>query len=228
MDPKTWKYVTNKGTLRTSPTLGEGLGRNLKGFNKFSQYTLHSQIMREVSEMLKITEAASPAKITREQRMAYVYDRYMLLLKASEDTLMSRGISPIVGKGERGLPLSLHDVLSVMPRNIVEHRMMDRLRHIPPTNWLDAAGTLAYAVSRNVPIDSVIENKVFSALMQEIGSANTFAASVHKGIATGGKHKLMAASDVERLVKKFISAAPQFAAAVRGTLLALALSMVNM
>ena len=214
MDPKTWKYVTNKGTLRTSPTLGEGLGRNLKGFNKFSQYTLHSQIMREVSEMLKITEAASPAKITREQRMAYVYDRYMLLLKASEDTLMSRGISPIVGKGERGLPLSLHDVLSVMPRNIVEHRMMDRLRHIPPTNWLDAAGTLAYAVSRNVPIDSVIENKVFSALMQEIGSANTFAASVHKGIATGGKHKLMAASDVERLVKKFISAAPQFAAAV--------------
>jgi len=214
MDPKTWKYKTNKGTLRTSPTLGEGLGRNLKGFNKFSQYTLHSQIMREVSEMLKISEAARPAKITREQRMAYVYDRYMLLLKASEDTLMSRGISPIVGKGERGLPLSLHDVLSAMPRNVVEHRMMDRLRHIPPTNWLDAAGTLAYAVSRNVPIDAAIRDKVFRAIMQDIGNANTFAASVMKGISTGGKHKIMATSDIERVVDKFISAAPQFAAAV--------------
>ncbi len=217
MDPRTWKYKSKRGTLRTDATMGEGLGRNLKGFNKFSQYTLHSAIMREVSEMLKLVEAARPAnlgKITREERMSYVYDKYMKLLKASEDTLISRGISPIVGKGERGLPLSMYDVLSVMPRNIVEHRMMDRLRHIPPTNWLDAAGTIAYAISKDVPIDAAIYDKVLRALMQPNGKFNTFAESVIEGKAKGGIYAQMAESDISRLVKKFIAAGPEFAAAV--------------
>ena len=217
MDPRTWKYKSKRGTLRTDATMGEGLGRNLKGFNKFSQYTLHSAIMREVSDMLKLVESARPAnlaKITREERMAYVYDKYMLLLKASEDTLMSRGISPIVGKGERGLPLSLYDVLSVMPRKIVEHRMMDRLRHVPPTNWLDAAGTIAYAISKDVPIDASIYDKIRRALMQGNGTYNTFANSVIEGKVKGGLHAQMAESDISRLVDKFITAGPEFAAAV--------------
>lgn len=213
INPKTWKFKSKTGTLRTSSTLREGLGRNLQGFNKFSQYTLHAEIMREVANMVKLTEAAAPAKFTRAERMTYVYDKYMKLLKASEDTLMSRGISPIVGHGQRGLPLSLHDVLSVLPRQIVEHRMMDRLRHVPPTAILDAAGSIAYRISKGMEIGDETVSIVTKALMQDI-TGNTFRSSILKGMDAGGKSALMSKSDLDRLVRHFIKAGPKFAAAV--------------
>lgn len=207
-NPQKWKFQTAKGTLRTSATPGEGLGRNLQGFNRFSQYTLHRELMQEVASSVK-----AAGKLTREERMALVYDKYMPLLKAAEDTLISRGITPIVGKGSRGLPLSMHDVLSALPRNIVEHRMMDRLRHVPPTAILDAAGVVAYTIAKGKPLDESIKAIVEKAILQDI-PGNTFRQSVLKGTATGGKYAIMSNSDLSRLADKFMAAGPEFAAAV--------------
>lgn len=208
INPQTWKFKTTKGTLRTSKTAGEGLGRNLKGFNKFSQYTLHAEIMRHLA-----TEAKSLGNISREQRMAFMYDNYMRLLKASEDTLISRGVSPIVGKGDRGLPLSLHDVLDALPRTLVEHRLLDRLRHIPPTNILDAAGTVAYNIAKGNPIDDSVRRIVETAIMQDV-PGNTFKSSVEKGISIGGAKAIYSRSDLSRVVDKFIAAGPKLAQSV--------------
>lgn len=212
VDPKNWRFKSNKGTLRTSATPGEGLGRNIEGFNKYSQYTLHKNIMSATINLLKRHEAMEGILVGGE-RASFVYNQYMRLLKASEDALISKGITPIVGKGKVGLPLSMHDVLSALPRKVVEDRVMNLVRHVPPTAILDAGGTVAYRMAKGLPLDSDVFDTVVNALMQDI-PGNTFRSSVLKGIRAGGQAAAMSRSDVNRLAKKFMDAAPQFAAAV--------------
>lgn len=105
-------FVTNTGVKRDRPTPGAGRGRQLRGANKFSQLTLGKDIISGASKLVRGT--------AKEARPAVMYDTAMPMLLASEQMIRQAGIPLILGKGAKGLPMSVHDVLSALPRPFVE------------------------------------------------------------------------------------------------------------
>jgi hypothetical protein len=108
-----YPHMTRGGTYRTKVGYGQGLGRKRGSFNKWSQVTLSKEIISASSKLV-------PDTLKGPARSAEMYNITMPMLHASEQMLRQSGLPIILGKDATGLPLSLHDVLSALPRNIVE------------------------------------------------------------------------------------------------------------
>lgn len=134
VDPKKWKFKTAKGTLRTQKIIHQGKGRNLRGWNKFSQSDLFRVLVSESSALPMFSDKAFKG-FARNQAM---YDHVMPMLQGLEDTLKQLGVSPILGQGSRGLPLGLHDMLSSLPKSMVTKYVIDYGRGMYTTRLSDA------------------------------------------------------------------------------------------
>ena len=127
-----WRFKTNRGALRNSPTPGEGQATFIHGYNAKDQYTVANKLMRNLSEQYtpKVWNSMGP-----EQRV----NIFLNSLKTTEDTLKARGFFPILGHGDKGTPLSLHDILSNLPPAIVNQHVLSFPTAQATENWLDFA-----------------------------------------------------------------------------------------
>ena len=139
-----FKVITKQGA-RKSPPLKEA---QFDSFNIRNAITTNKELIHQASLLLQgkfMTPKNAPkGEFNKVQaaRRAAMYDTLMPMIKASEDTLRFRGIEPILGEGKTGLPLSLHDVLSTLPRHVVENYFMTKDKAIPVTQWLQMAEQL--------------------------------------------------------------------------------------
>jgi hypothetical protein len=119
-EAKQWGYRSKSGAHKNEPGYYEGKARWLRSFNKRSQFTMTQEILKEVSKKvsgIKDVKAYAAAK----------YDTAMPMLHAAEQLMRENGIEPILGTGRhgRGYPMSMHDVLSSLPRDFVEKYFFD-------------------------------------------------------------------------------------------------------
>jgi hypothetical protein len=114
--------TTIKQTKRTHSQMGEGLGRNLHGWNAKSQYTMWKAFLRRSSARNLV-----PKNLTRAQKSAayrlrtdVMYTEVINALRLSEAALKSKGVRFIAGVDESGTNISLLDVLESLPKENVK------------------------------------------------------------------------------------------------------------
>ena len=145
IDPQTaakYGFVSRGGTKRTHGTMNKGLGRNLDEWNKYSQLSVVSGIIKfRTDEVQKtITAAGIKGPAAKAARMRAMYDHVMPIMRTTDKILRENGIPPFLSKNPR-YAASLTDVLDAMPREFVEKHFFSMLKdgeHIPPTFWNDA------------------------------------------------------------------------------------------
>lgn len=125
-NPALYPHVSKTGTKRTKQQMGEGQGRNVGGFNKWSQVTLTKAVLHEASKLID-------PSLKGMGRSVAMYEKAMPMLHATEQMLRQSGIPITLGKGGTGLPLSMHDVLSALPREIVEPYFFNYHSALDPT-----------------------------------------------------------------------------------------------
>lgn len=147
-----YPYRSNRGTLRTDSKLREGVGRNLKGWNAFSQGdALSSLILSASSRIKKAFEALKPAdkRAAWRKRSSMMYDQVMPAIRVIENHLADKGVKIIAGKDESGILMSLGDVLESLPRHVVEKTVFTppgaKTATIRPTGISNAAEPLVRA-----------------------------------------------------------------------------------
>ena len=150
LDRAKYGFETNTGVKRTRPTYGAGKGRAHRGFNKFSQLSLGKEIISGASRLVRGT--------TAEMRPAAMYDTAMPMLLAAEAGLREAGIPLILGKGSTGLPMSIHDVLSALPRPFVEKYYFTPQTSLGITQLADIAEQFIQRNLGNLDDASVINN----------------------------------------------------------------------
>jgi hypothetical protein len=116
--PKGWPFRTDKNVPRTSETLGLGDAKH-PSMNMGSQYTIGKDLLNEAIKLI-------PPKLAGPAREIALYDTYMPMLHASEQMLRQSGLPIILGYGEKGLPLSLHDIFSALPKQFVQHYFFNK------------------------------------------------------------------------------------------------------
>lgn len=138
------KYLHNRANLPLS-TRRMKTNNDLETYNTFREFNEHKQFTFWKNLVGNISKEL-PKDIKRTSgRSAMLYDRAMPVLKAYDDILRTYGIHPSIEAGGKGLPLSLHDVLSALPRNQVEKFFFDKAAEITPSQWLHIAEEAFYA-----------------------------------------------------------------------------------
>lgn len=196
---QTWQYRTNRGVHRTSKTPGKGWGR-FPAFTRRAQYTL----IRDMHKQLLAAGAYSGAP---NGQMAEIL---LNSLKASDEVLRAKGISPILNDGFSGTPLSTYDVLSTLGPEWTSKFYLGR-SGVPITSTLEAVDVL---------IDAQKQGGVSG---KEIVSALRTIAQKHipaKGGKTAEPYFMRAAKEAEpnnpmkfvdeNFVKPLINALPEF------------------
>jgi hypothetical protein len=146
IDPQTaakYGFVSKSGTKRTHGTINKGLGRNLDEWNKYSQLSVVSGIVKfrtdEIQKAVAATGLKGPAAVAARSRA--MYDHVLPIMRTTDKILRENGIPPFLSKNPR-YAASLTDVLNAMPREFVEKHFFSMIKvgeHIPPTFWNDAA-----------------------------------------------------------------------------------------
>lgn len=159
---KKYPHKTNRGAGRTDTTPGMGNAHWYGEFNAKKQYTFFKYALQSVSSAAGKAEAS----LKGASGAAVKYDKVMPMLKAHDDLLKTYGIHPSLVPGG-GYPLSLYDVLSILPRPWVERHFfntgrqvtVDQILHIAqaavdtkliktgPTEWGDELTTVANDLS---------------------------------------------------------------------------------
>lgn len=115
--------TTIKHTKRTSPKAGLGVGRNLHGWNKYSQSDVFRAITTEASKRLfTIAHGKHGADFYRALniRAGLMYDQVMDAMRTAELALKRDGVKIVAGTDNSGLLMSLTDVLDHMDRKVVQ------------------------------------------------------------------------------------------------------------
>lgn len=155
-------FQSNTGAKRTHKTPGVGRGRYQRGVNKFSQMNLGKEIISGASKLVRGTP--------KEMRPAAMYDTTMPMLLAAEQTMRQAGIPLILGKGATGLPMSIHDVLSALPRAFVEKYYFTPQRSLGITQLADISEQFIRHNLGQLDAASVREN-IKALLVQPMGRA---------------------------------------------------------
>lgn len=193
-------YKSNKGTLRTSKTLREGLGRNLKGWNSFSQGDALRSLIVSASTRLRaaldILETKGAKQQFWKERSRHMYEQVMPALQVLENQLGEQGVKIIAGHDESGILMSIGDVLTVLPQKVVEKHLfsppMSRIPTVLPTGISNAAEPLVNAAINKGNME-LAKEAAFQALMDKSTGGNY--------IAFGDKGKAAATELVNELVK---------------------------
>ena len=146
-DKVKWAWVTDiDKALRTSPKPFEGRARNYYGWHSFAQSDLMRSLIKSATERssaigskLKGAEKTAYWKTTRPRDM---YDEVVPALTVAEDALRKTGVKLIAGVDNNGILLSLGDVLTSLPRDVVEKFMFKNpamYMNVYPTGFLNAA-----------------------------------------------------------------------------------------
>lgn len=189
-------FETNTGVKRTRPTPGAGVGRQLRGANKFSQLTLGKDIISSASKLVRGTAA--------DVRPAVMYDTAMPMLLAAEQMIRQNGIPLILGKGAKGLPMSVHDVLSALPRPFVEKYYFTPQTSLGITQLADVAETFVRHNLGQLDSASARENlKVL--LTQKMGK---------KGLESPLTKSITGGYPLESTVDEFVNAFTEAASAL--------------
>lgn len=143
------KYLHNRANLPLS-TRRMKTNNDLETYNTFREFNEHKQFTFWKNLVGNISKEL-PQDIKRTTgRSAIMYDRAMPVLKAYDDILRTYGIHPSIEAGGKGLPLSLHDVLSALPRNQAEKFFFDKAAEITPSQWLHIAEEAFYASPKDL------------------------------------------------------------------------------
>ena len=127
VEPKGWIFRTNKNIPRTSKTPGLGTAKQ-PSMNIWSQYTIGKDLLNESIKLIDPT-------LKGPTRSFELYNKFMPMLHASEQMLRQSGLPIILGDKAVGLPLSLHDILSALPRQFVEHYFFNKQSAIDLTQF---------------------------------------------------------------------------------------------
>ena len=133
--------ITRKGARRTSSTPGEGNANFIEGFNSGNQYTMIKSIIGSASAIVRGTAPVS--------RPAAMFDTVVPMLQAAEATLRERGIMPVLGFGKTGMPLSLGDILTALPRDYVEKYLFMPGKTLDVTQFLRIAEQFVHVSTGN-------------------------------------------------------------------------------
>lgn len=125
--------VTNR--MRTNTN--NDVYNTFREFNEHKQYSLWKSLIPQITKDL-------PADVKGAERAGIVYDQAMPVLKAYDDILRAYGIHPSITAGGKGLPVSLHDVLSSLPRAQAEKFFFNKAAEITPSQWLHIAEEAYY------------------------------------------------------------------------------------
>lgn len=128
--PKVTNRMRTNNDLKTYNTFRE--------FNEHKQYSFWKNLIGDISKQM-------PKELRGGERAAHVYDEAMPVLKAYDQLLRTYGIHPSIEAGGKGLPLSLHDVLSSLPRAQAEKFFFNKAAEITPQQWLHIAEEAFYS-----------------------------------------------------------------------------------
>jgi hypothetical protein len=132
-----------------------------QAFDKFSQLTLGKKVIAEANKMV--------AGLPERQRAAALYDHAMPMMDAAERVFKQNGVPLILGKGlGSGLPVSIHDVLSALPRKFVERFYFTKDRAPGITHIADIAEQFIHHGLGDIPTADLKEN-IKTILMQDMG-----------------------------------------------------------
>lgn len=186
-DKRVYGYKSNKGTLRTEQTLRQGVGRNLKGWNAFSQGDALSSLITSASSRLKEASLKLEGKAKGRfwaQRAEAMYNMVMPELRTVENTLAARGVKIIAGKDESGILMSTADVLESLPRDVVKKYLfappIAKYATARPTGIINAAEPIVTAALHDGNI-TLAKEAAFHALMDPKAGGN-FASKGEAGI----------------------------------------------
>lgn len=141
-----YKYTSRRGTARTNVKMGKGLGISDRGFNKRAQYHVWQSLLSDASSALKGTNISGSA------RGEVLRKTILRQLDETDAVLRSRGIEPILGSGNEGIPLSFADILHALDksdsgRTVMLYNLFDRKgASLSVTNLSDAAELLLTAL----------------------------------------------------------------------------------
>lgn len=164
-DIKKYPFLSGRvKAKRTARTPGSGKGRNLHGWNKYSQGDTFKAIAVRVSndvrkEGLKGKELSAYLKVRPE----LMYSRVMDALNLSEAALRAKGVKLIAGDQNNGILLSLGDVLNALDPKTVKRFLFSRANgakrgnNIYPTKILDVAEQYVRAAQEGNNLDLVRE-----------------------------------------------------------------------
>lgn len=159
LDEKIYPWVTSiKKSLRTSKTPGAGRARNLHGFNAYSQSDIFRVLIRRASaDFKKATNVAGKTKAEQramfKARASLLYDRIVPELRAADIVLRKEGVKFIAGSDNKGLLLSLSDVIDALPRPLVEKYLFTPASSVYPTGLLDGAAAIAKSIINGGSLD---------------------------------------------------------------------------
>lgn len=110
---------------RTSQTVGEGRGRNLKGWHKYSQMDTFKALIGVASKRHKVPAKGNISPAARRQlfqeRSIAMFNEVMTGMRLAEAALKNAGVRFIAGVDNSGILLSAVDVLDSINRNTVRN-----------------------------------------------------------------------------------------------------------
>ena len=214
-----FKSITKQGA-RANRDLHEA---QFDSFNKYNALTVTKELIRQAALILQ-PKYQIPKGMDRAEkaalmvaRKAEMYDTLMPMLKSSEDILRARGIEPILGFKKTGTPLSLHDTLSSIPRNVVENYFMTSEKAIPATVWLDAAEILVNYVRKGITPESTVAvkealNEVLNKTIGRTPMPSNLGQHGARMAQSGGKlAQVIAVTERSRLLQHLVNSAPAMA-----------------
>lgn len=160
VDPKDlakYPWITDiKKAKRTSKTPGEGLARNLHGWNKYSQLGIFQNVFKSAAKRHPIPKGLKGKAAVQAwgARSAALYDEVLPTLRAAEIVLDRAGVKVISGADNAGLMLKLTDVLESLPRPMVEKHLFNPRTSATPTAFIDAGDAVVRSLMGRVPLDT--------------------------------------------------------------------------
>lgn len=159
-DLEKYPHLSNRGAKRTHRTPGTGHGRWLNSWNMRSQADVFSALISRQAKRLRDSGLKGP------RRSAAAYDEMIQALRAVDLAYKKQGITPVLGQGNTGLPMSIADVFDSLPRPLVEKHAFDYGFAISPTAWLESAeavlnfglGRLDANMARQAIVDSIYKS----------------------------------------------------------------------
>lgn len=166
-----------------------------RAFDAFSQMTLGKKVMSEATRMI--------AGLPEKQRATALYDHFMPMLDASERIFRENGIPLILGKGVHGMPVSMHDILSALPRDFVEKYFLNRAAAPGITHMADIAEQFVKHALGDVPTAD-LRDSVKNIISQGMGKAG-----VKSPLAKAIEHYGNGDSVVNEFMRAFTQAEPK-------------------
>jgi len=136
---------------RTSEVVGEGKGRNLKGWHKYSQMDTFKALIGVASKRHKVPAKGNISPAARRQmfqnRSIAMFNEVMTGMRLAEAALKNAGVKFIAGVDNSGVLLSAVDVLDSVNRNTVRNYLFRppgaNVPTVQLTGLMDAVESLA-------------------------------------------------------------------------------------